>query len=174
MSLVDIGAAWLRVGLFGFGGGPSVLPLIHHECVERYGWVDEAAYLDALAFGNAIPGPIAVKLAAHLGNVAGGWPGAVVAVVAMCTPGLTLMFLLAALWTRYKDLPAVEGVMRGVRPAIVGLLAYTVWELAPGGVRDGMGIAVAVLAFAALLVKVHPAVVIAGAMAVGYAFASRP
>lgn len=173
MSLLDIGAAWLRVGVFGFGGGPSVLPLIHHECVERYRWVDEAAYLDALAFGNALPGPIAVKLAAYLGKVAGGWPGAVVAVVAMSTPGLVLMFALAGLWARFRDAPAVGGMMRGVRPAIVGLLAYTVWELAPDGLRDGVGVALAVGAFVALVLKVHPALVIAASVAVGVALTWR-
>ena len=66
-TLIDLGAAWLRIGLFGFGGGPSVIPLIKHECVDRYHWMSDAELLDALAFGNALPGPIAVKLAAHVG-----------------------------------------------------------------------------------------------------------
>ncbi len=167
MILADVAAAWTRVGVFGFGGGPSVIPLIHAECVERYGWLDEAAFLDALAFGNALPGPIAIKLAAHLGRIAAGWPGAVIAVVAVSLPGVALMLAVGGLWARYRENPAVAGMMRGVRPAIVGMLAFTVWELAPDGVRGAAGVGIAALALGALVLRVHPAVVIGVAMAVG-------
>lgn len=167
MILVDVASAWVRVGVFGFGGGPSVIPLIHAECVERYGWLDEAAFLDALAFGNALPGPIAVKLAAYVGRVAAGWPGAVVAVLALSLPGVIGMLAVGGLWARYREAPAVAGMMRGVRPAIVAMLAYTVWELAPDGIRTVSGAGIAAVALLALILKVHPALVIAAAMAVG-------
>jgi chromate transporter len=168
--LVDLGAAWLRIGLFGFGGGPSVIPLIRHECVERYGWMTDAELLDALAFGNALPGPIAVKLAAHIGMHAGGWLGCVVALVALNVPSIAMMLGLAAIYTRYRDAPSVAGAMAGVRPAVLGLIAYTAWSLAPDGVRSVPGGVLAVVAFAALVLKVHPAVVIAGAMGIGMFF----
>jgi chromate transporter len=168
--LADIAAAWFRVGVFGFGGGPSVIPLIHAECVDRYHWLDEGAFLDALAFGNALPGPIAVKLAAYIGKVAGGWPGAVVAVTTMSVPGVALMLAIGGLWARYRENPAVAGMMRGVRPAVVGLLAFTVWELAPDGVRGVGGVIVAAAAFVALLLHVHPALVMAVAMVTGAVF----
>ncbi|MDP2309797.1 MAG: chromate transporter [Pseudomonadota bacterium] len=167
---VDLGAAWLRIGLFGFGGGPSVIPLIRHECVERYGWMTDAELLDALAFGNALPGPIAVKLAAHVGMHAGGAVGCAVALAALNIPSIAMMLALAALYSRYRDAPGVAGAMAGVRPAVVGLLAYTAWSLAPDGVRNTSGGLLAGAAFAALLFKVHPAVVMAAAMGIGALF----
>lgn len=170
MILLDVGAAWTRIGVFGFGGGPSVIPLIHAECVDRYHWLDEPAFLDALAFGNALPGPIAVKLAAYIGKEAGGWPGAVVAMVALSLPGVGLMLAIGGLWSRYRESVWVAGMMRGVRPAIVGLLAYTVWELAPDGARGLPGVALALVALGALVLKVHPALVIAAAMGIGAIF----
>jgi chromate transporter len=167
---VDLGAAWLRIGLFGFGGGPSVIPLIRHECVDRYGWMSDAELLDALAFGNALPGPIAVKLAAHVGMQAGGWLGCLVALAALNLPSIAMMLGLAALYARYRDAPSVAGAMAGVRPAVVGLLAYTAWSLAPDGVRNVPAGVIALAAFVALVLKVHPAVVIAGAMGIGMFF----
>ena len=95
---VDLGAAWLRIGLFGFGGGPSVIPLVRAECVDRYGWMTDAQLLDALAFGNALPGPIAVKLAAHVGMQVGGVPGCIVALAALNLPSIGMMLGLAALY----------------------------------------------------------------------------
>lgn len=167
---VDLGAAWLRVGIFGFGGGPSVVPLIRHECVERYGWMTDQELLDALAFGNALPGPIAVKLAAHVGMQVGGWPGCVVALAALNLPSIAMMLGLGFLYLRYRTHPAIVGAMAGVRPAVVGLLAYTAWSLAPDGVRGVGGGLVAAGAFVALVANVHPAIVIAAAMAIGALF----
>jgi chromate transporter len=164
---VDLGAAWLRIGLFGFGGGPSVIPLIRHECVDRYKWLTDAELLDALAFGNALPGPIAVKLAAHVGMQAGGWSGCLVALAALMLPGIGMMLGLAAVYLRFRGNPGVAGAMAGVRPAVVGLLAYTAWSLAPDGVRGAGGGLVAAAAFLALVANVHPASVVAVAMAVG-------
>lgn len=164
---VDLFWAWLRIGLFGFGGGPSVIPLIRAECVDRYGWMSEERFLDALAFGNALPGPIAVKLAAWVGHEVGGGLGAVNALVALCLPSIGLMLGAAAAWSRFRDHPAVAGMMRGARPAVVGLLAYTAWSLAPDGIRSPAGGLIAAATFVALALGVHPAAAMAAALAVG-------
>lgn len=169
-TLLDLGAAWLRIGLFGFGGGPSVIPLIKHECVDRYGWMTDAELLDSLAFGNALPGPIAVKLAAHVGMQVGGWAGCAVALLALSGPSVAMMLGLAALYMRFRTNPYVVGAMAGVRPAVVGLLAYTVWTLAPDGVRNLGGAALAAGSLIALVLEVHPAIVIAVAMGIGAVF----
>lgn len=157
----DLGVAWLRIGLFGFGGGPSVLPLIRHECVERYGWLSEEELLDAIVFGNSLPGPIAVKLAAYIGLNTGGWVGCAVALLALNVPSVAMMLGLGAVYLRWKDAPVVAGMMRGVRPVVVAMLAWTAWSLAPEGVRDWRGALLAVGAFVALAFDVHPAILVA-------------
>lgn len=167
MNLWKLGVVWLRVGLFGFGGGPAFVPLIREECVERQGWLTDAEFLDALAFGNALPGPISHKLAAHVGLKVAGWPGAAVALVAVTAPGVALMALAMGVYLRYRESPVMAGVLRAIRPAVVGLLAYTAWSLAPDAARDRVGIAIGVAAFAALALDVHPAIVMGVAIGVG-------
>ncbi len=164
---LDLGAAWLRIGLFGFGGGPSVVPLIRHECVERYGWMTDEELLDALAFGNALPGPIAVKLAAYVGLQVGGPLGCGVALLALNVPGVVLMLVLGTLYLRFKTAPPVLGILAAVRPAVIGLLAHTVFSLAPDGVKSVPALAIAVGTFVALVLHVHPAIVVAVAIVVG-------
>lgn len=166
-TLWDLAAAWFRIGIFGFGGGPSVLPLMRAECVDRYRWMTEEEFLDALALGNALPGPIAVKLAAYVGQHVAGWAGCAVALLALNVPSIGMMLGLGALYLRFRDAPAMTGAMRGVRPAVVGLLAWTAWSLAPDGVRDWKGGVLAVAAFLALAAHVHPAIVVAASLAIG-------
>ena len=167
--ILSLWVGWLRIGLFGFGGGPSVIPLMRAECVGR-AWMTDAKFLDALALGNALPGPIAVKMAVAIGNHAAGWPGAVVALLGLCLPGVALMVGLAALFARFREHPSVGGMLKGARAAVVGMLIWTVWELFPDGVRDLRGGLVAAGALILLLLHVHPAWVIALALAIGAFF----
>jgi chromate transporter len=163
----ELALGWLRIGVFGFGGGPSVIPLVRQECVERYHWMTDEQFLDTLALGNALPGPIAVKLAAQIGFHAGGAVGCAVALLALNGPAIAMMLALGVAWSRYRDAPAIAGALRGVRPVVVAMLAYTVWALAPDGVRDLRAGALAVGAFVALLADVHPVIVIAAGFVVG-------
>lgn len=171
-GLLDLAAGWLRVGLFGFGGGPSVIPLIRAEAVERYHWLSDQELLDAVAFGNSLPGPIAVKLAAFIGHREAGWLGAAVAIGAMSLPGIGMMIGLGAVYARFREHAVVVGMMSGVRPAVVALLAYTVWTLGPDGVKDTRGLVLAGVAFVALVARIHPAVVV-GVAALAGVFWSR-
>jgi chromate transporter len=159
--ILSLWVGWLRIGLFGFGGGPSVIPLMRAECVGR-AWMTDAQFLDALALGNALPGPIAVKMAVAIGNHAAGWFGAVVALVGLCLPGVALMVGLAALFSRFREHPSVGGMLKGARAAVVGMV--------PDGVRDLRGGMVAAGALILLLMQVHPAWVIALALAIGAFF----
>ncbi|MFZ5476565.1 MAG: chromate transporter [Myxococcota bacterium] len=163
----DLFVAWLRIGLFGFGGGPSVLPLVRAECVDRYHWLTDEEFLDGIAFGNALPGPIAVKLAAWVGNRVAGPLGCAVAVFALSAPSVAMMLGLGAAYFRWRDVPVVAGALRGVRPAIVAMLAWTAFTLAPDGIRDWRGGLLAGAAFVALVAEVHPAIVVAVSIALG-------
>ena len=145
------------------------MPLVQAECVDRQHWLTNDEFVDALAFGNALPGPIAQKLAAHIGMKVAGWPGVVVSLLAVTAPGVTLMLGAMALYLRYRHAPAMEGMLRGVRPAVVGLLAYTAYVLAPDAVRDWKAGVIAVAAFGALAAHVHPAVVMLAAILLGVA-----
>ena len=86
----------MRTGILGFGGGPSVIPLIRYEAVSRYQWLDDDEFGDTLAIANTLPGPIATKMAAYLGYQVKGWMGAFVSVMAHVLPTcLAMVFLVA-------------------------------------------------------------------------------
>ena len=166
MALSGLWWGWLRIGLFGFGGGPSVIPLMKAECMAR-GWLTEEQFLDTLALGNTLPGPIAVKMAVSIGQQAGGAAGALVALAGLCLPGVAMMIGLAALFSRFRDLPAVAGMMRAARAAVVGMLVWTAVGLFPDGVRDAKTALIAAAALGLLLWEVHPAWVMGLALVAG-------
>jgi chromate transporter len=163
--------SFARVGLFGFGGGPSMLPLMQQECV-RQGFVTKEQFIEGLAVGNSLPGPIATKMALYVGWQDAGFLGALAATLGVLTPSTVLMAALTAVLLKNRDNPYVDGALKGVKPAIIGMLAFVAVDLAPSGITTWVGGVVGVLAFAALLARVHPGFVILGAAAFG-AFALR-
>ena len=130
-DLWELLVSFTRVGAFGFGGGPSMIPLIQAEVVELRGWLSRDAFLDAFAFGNALPGPIATKLAGYVGFQVAGAAGAVVGLIGVTAPTILAMVALAGAYARYRDTPFVQRFVAGVRPVVVALLALVVWDFAP-------------------------------------------
>jgi len=167
MAIVELFVGFGRVGSFGFGGGQAMIPLMEQECVRNAQWMSSEEFLDALALGNTLPGPIAVKMAAMVGWKVAGPMGCIAAIVGVAAPAIVLMLLVAALYFRFQAHPAVIGAMKAVRPVVLGLLAWTVIVLWPGGVPDFGSGAIAVAAFAALLMGLHPALVVLIALAMG-------
>jgi chromate transporter len=165
--LVALAAAFGRVGLFGFGGGPSFIPLIQRE-VEAHGWLTREAFLDAFGFGNALPGPIATKLAGYVGYRVAGWPGALVALLALTGPSIVAIVALAALYARYREADLVVGFLTGLRPVVIALLLLTVLAFVPSALgpprawRANLlpwGIALAAFVVA-LTLDIHPGLLI--------------
>ena len=166
MTLWALFAGFFRVGLFGFGGGPSFIPLMQKECVAA-GWITEERFLEALAAGNALPGPITTKMALWIGYDVAGPAGAFVSLVGLLLPSSVLIGALGAFLVRNREHWAVSASMKGAQPAVVAMLAWTAFELAPSGLKGGPQVAIALAAFVALAAKVHPALVIVGAAVAG-------
>lgn len=167
MLLLDLAVGWGRIGILGFGGGPAMVPLMKAECVDGRAWLSEARFLDLLATGYSLPGPIAAKMSVAVGFEAGGVAGAAVAFVAVMAPAIALMLGLGALLARHRDAPAVAGALRAVKPVVVALLAWTALDLAPAGIQGWTGGLLAAAALAALLLEIHPALVLLTAMVLG-------
>lgn len=166
-DLVDLAVSWGRVGLLGFGGGSSMVPFMKHECVDLRAWMSDQEFLEALALGNSLPGPIAAKMSVHVGLQVAGIAGAVVAFAAVMGPSTAMMVALAGLYLRFRDKPAVTGAMAAVKPVVVGMLFWTALDLAPDGVRSVKAGLIAAAACGALLLKAPPALVIIVAMVGG-------
>jgi chromate transporter len=127
----ELFVSFARVSLFGFGGGPSMIPLVRAVVVEGRGWLTPEAFLDAFAFGNALPGPIVTKLAAYVGHQVAGWPGAAAALAGATLPTMALILLATRLVMSGKDNPVLRAAIAGIRPVVVALLLLVAWDFAP-------------------------------------------
>ncbi|MBM4760693.1 chromate transporter [Bacillus sp. B15-48] len=123
----EIFIAFFRVGLLGYGGGPSSIPLVYKEVVEKYKWIDAEEFSDILALGNALPGPVATKMAGYIGLRVGGYTGMVNALVATVAPTIFLMIILLTSLNAYKDEPWVRGMTEAVIPVVAVMLTVLTW-----------------------------------------------
>ena len=168
---LDLFMAFLRVGLFGYGGGPAMLPLIEKEVVENYGWLTGEQFIDAIAMASTLPGPVTTKMALTIGLQVGGPFGAFVAIGAMLLPSSVLIIIFTILYYKYKHLTSVQSIIRGVRPVVIALLLVTVANLAPRAVFSWDTFVISLAAFIVVFFfKVHPIYTIAVAAVIGFWF----
>ena len=107
-----------------------MLPLIQREVVDRRGWIDEQEFLNMIALAQAAPGLIAVNSAIFIGWRIGGWKGVCGAVLGAVLPSFLIILGIAMVFADWKELPAVEAVFKGIRPAVVALIAAPLFKLA--------------------------------------------
>lgn len=169
-TLLDLAVSWARVGLLGYGGGSSMIPLMKAECVDQRAWMSNEQFIEALALGNSLPGPIAAKMSVFVGLRVAGALGAIVAFTAVMGPSVALMLGLAGIYYRFRDQPAVAGAMQAAKPAVVGMLFWTALMLTPDGVGSVRAAVVAAITCLALFAKVPPAIVLILVMAGGALF----
>jgi len=163
--------AFFKVGIFGYGGGPAAIPLAQQEVVDNYHWMSKEEFADMLAMANALPGPIATKMAAYVGYKMAGWWGALAALVGVVVPTAMAVVALGAFFWRYRHHPGIAGMLKAVRPVVVVLLLQTAWEMGQNAFPDQFTWLVAGASLLALLwLKIHPAWVISLSMALGFLF----
>ncbi len=157
--------AFFRVGMLGYGGGPSSIPLVHDEVVSRYKWMTSQEFGDVLAIGNTLPGPIATKMSGYIGYRIAGVPGMLVSVLALILPTIFLMILLLTSLSAYKDEAWVQGLSAGVVPVVSVMLADLTWQFVRRSWADmGLFAAGGLILLSLLVISwlgVHPAIVIA-------------
>ena len=120
---------YLKIGTFTLGGGYAMLPLIQREVVDRQGWIDEKEFLNMIALAQAAPGLIAVNSAIFIGWRVGGWRGVCGAVLGAVLPSFFIILAVAMVFADWKELPAVEAAFKGIRPAVVALIAAPLYKL---------------------------------------------
>lgn len=107
-----------------------MLPLIQREVVERKKWIDEEEFLNMIALAQAAPGLIAVNSAIFIGWRIGGWRGVCGAVLGAVLPSFLIILVIAMVFSEWKELPAVEAAFKGIRPAVVALIAAPLLKMA--------------------------------------------
>lgn len=168
----DIGLAFFRIGMLGFGGGPSSIPLVHSEVVKKYNWMNDDEFGDTLALANTLPGPIGTKMAGYIGyRVAGIW-GCLNAILSSVLPTVVGMIVFLGLLQAYKDIPWVQHMSASVVPVVAVMLGVMTWDfIKKSGETLTWKVAILILALAALLIEglhVHPAFVILGCIAFAF------
>lgn len=170
---------FFQIGLFSFGGGYAAVSLIQQQVVEERGWLTLAEFANIVTIAEATPGPVGINAATFTGMKIGGILGATVATVSYVLPSFFIVLLLAYLFNKYKSLSVVQGVLSGVRPSIVGLIAAVGVTLTVIALFNGGGIkdinSVTLIIFAASFTiftaykKISPAIIILGSGLVGIA-----
>jgi chromate transporter len=162
---------FFRIGLLGYGGGPTMIPLVHAEAVKKYGWMTDEEFADVLAMGNALPGPIATKMASYIGYKVKGIGGALIAVAAMVIPVLILMILFLSLINKLKNSGIVNGMTHGIQPVIgvmMAVMAIEFFKKSWTSARNKTIILTIISLIALVMINVNPGLLIGIALA--YAF----
>jgi chromate transporter len=166
-SLGELGLLFLKLGATAFGGPAAHVALMEDEVVRRRAWLTRERFLDYVGATNLIPGPNSTELAIHIGHARAGWPGLLVAGVAFIVPAALLVGLAAWAYVTYGALPAVSGVLYGIKPVVIAVVAQALWGLGRSAVKSVWLAVLGVLSAVAVAAGVHELVVLAGAAAAG-------
>jgi chromate transporter len=134
-SLAELALLFLRLGTTSFGGPAAHIALMEEEVVRRRGWLTQQQLLDLLSAANLIPGPNSTELAIHIGYERRGWAGLLVAGTCFILPAMLIVMVLAWVYVRFGTLPALAGVLYGVKPVIVAVVAQALWSLGKSALK---------------------------------------
>ena len=113
---------FFKVGLFSFGGGYAILPLMQHEVVDVNKWISFKEFMDIVAVSQITPGPISINLATHVGYRIGGILGSTIATTSVVLPSIIIVSLIVIFLKRFNKLPVVQRIFKSLRVTIVGLI----------------------------------------------------
>ncbi len=122
MILLSLFTSFLQIGAFSFGGGYAAMPLIQEQVITRHGWLTMSDFTDLVTVAEMTPGPIAVNGATFVGNQVAGIPGAIAATIGVILPSCIFVTILAWLYTRYRKMRLMQGVLQSLRPAVVAMI----------------------------------------------------
>jgi chromate transporter len=133
--LLEVVLFFLRLGVTAFGGPAAHIAIMRDEVVKRRKWIDEQGFLDLLGAANLIPGPTSTEMAIYLGFRRVGWAGLVLAGVCFISPAMLIVLALAWAYVRYGSTPAAGGILYGVLPVVIAIVAQALWGLGRKAVK---------------------------------------
>lgn len=168
--LLELFLAFAKIGAFSFGGGYAMIPLISNEVVNAKQWLSMQEFIDVIALSQATPGPIAINSATYVGYKVTGFWGSVAATLGVVTPSVVVMLILGSLFFRYREMPFVKDIFKGIRPVVVVLIVSAALSVVPStltGIVQGVVAALSIVAIIGF--NVDPIVVLLAAGALGLA-----
>ena len=154
---------WFRLGCISFGGPAGQIAIMHHDLVETKRWISERRFLHALNYCMVLPGPEAQQLATYIGWLMHRTWGGVVAGALFVLPSLLLLIALSWLYMAYGDVPAVAGILYGIKPAVVAIVLHAAWRIGARALKHPALWVISALAFLAIFAfnVPFPAIVLA-------------
>lgn len=159
---------FFKMGLFTFGGGYAMLPLLQREIVDNKRWASEEQLLDYYAIGQSTPGIIAVNTASFVGYFQAGIPGAILATIGLVLPSIIIILLVAAVLRQFTDAVLLRHAFGGIRIAVSALVTFSIYRLGKAGIVDAFALVWTMLTFAAIaFFNVSPLWIVLASFAVG-------
>lgn len=129
VRLRDLFSTFLKIGIFTFGGGYAMIPLIEREIIERRAWIPKKEFLDLLTIAQSAPGPIALNTAVFIGYKSRGYRGALASLAGVVIPSFTILLIIALYFTHMRDNKIVDAAFKGMRPVVIALIIAPVISL---------------------------------------------
>ncbi len=160
---------WLQLGFISFGGPAGQISMMHQELVERRRWISEHRFMHALNYCMLLPGPEAQQLATYIGWLMHGVKGGITAGVLFVLPSLFILISLTWIYLAFGDLPAVAGILYGIKPAVTAIVLFAAYRIGSRVLKNSVLWSIAAAAFVAIFVfnLPFPAIVLAAAI-IGY------
>jgi chromate transporter len=163
--------AFFKVGAFTLGGGYAMIPLIEREVVEKKQWLDRASFLDLIAVAQSVPGVFAVNMAIFVGYKLKGVKGSIVTAIGAILPSFIIILAIAMFLYGFKDNELIVSILKGIRPAVVALIAVAVVSAAKtAGITYKTVVIPAVTALLIYLLNVSPVYIIIAAIVAGIGY----
>jgi chromate transporter len=121
---------FFKIGLFTFGGGYAMIPLIEAEVVDKKHWISKEDFMDLLAIAQSCPGVFAINISIFIGYRLRGVKGGISCAVGTALPSFLIILLIALFFHQFKENPYVAALFRGIRPAVVALIAVPTFNMA--------------------------------------------
>jgi chromate transporter len=134
--LRELATVFLRLGTIAFGGPAAHIAMMDDEVVKRRQWMSREKLLDLIGVTNLLPGPNSTELAIHIGYERAGWRGLLIAGTCFILPAMLIVWTLAALYDRYQTIPQFQGLLYGIKPVMMAIVAQALWKLGQKAAKD--------------------------------------
>ncbi|MBQ5899778.1 MAG: chromate transporter [Alistipes sp.] len=118
----ELFCSFLKIGVFTFGGGYAMIPIIQAEVITRKGWIKEQEFLDLLTLAQSAPGPISLNTAVFVGYKMYGYRGALSSLLGVVLPSFTILLMVAIFFSQIRENPIVDAAFRGMQPIVVAIM----------------------------------------------------
>ncbi|MEW6087028.1 MAG: chromate transporter [bacterium] len=171
MLFIKLFLEFFKIGLFTFGGGYAMIPLIEKEIVNKYHWITAEQFIDIVAIAEMTPGPLAINSATFVGYKVAGFRGAVFATFGVVLPSFLLIWAIATVFSSFQDNQIVQAAFKGLKPAVLGLIIIAAMSVGRVSISGYKSVIILISVIVGIWIfKFHPILVLFISIAMGIVF----